>query len=100
MNKPIPAIPFEPRSDKNRYFNTGSLYLAAYLYAHGLWLSNAERNPSGRYRFAFRDTGELDTLVRQFQKGAKALVDARTYMCAIEELKRRVDQIGGNVNLD
>ena len=80
-----------------RYFTTRSLNLAAYLYAHGLWLSNAEKIADGTYRFVFRDTVERQILVRQFQKSPKALVDARTFAYALEELRRRAKQIRDDV---
>jgi hypothetical protein len=80
-------------SSDGRCFYTDSLYLAAFLHAHGLWLSNAETDERGRHRFAFRDSGERETLVRQFRQGPKAMVDARTFMRAIEEMKDRVGRV-------
>lgn len=80
------------RSD-SRYHVTGSLYLAAFLYAHGLWLYSAETDAEGKCRFVFRDTVECERLVWQFRRAPKALVDARTYMYAIEELKDRAMRI-------
>lgn len=73
----------------SRYFYTSSLYLAAFLYAHDLWVSSAEKESSGQYRFAFRETPEREHLVRLFKQGAKAMVDARAFVYALEELQRR-----------
>ena len=87
---PTPKSHYHP---DYRYFTTRSLYLAAYLYAHGLWLSNAEKVAGGTYRFAFRDSVERGILVRQFQKSPKALVDARTFAYALAELRRRATKI-------
>lgn len=81
-------------------FYTDSLYLAAYLVAHGLWLSTAETDASGRYRFGFRDAVERRLLVRQFQTAPKALVDARTFMYAVEELKDRASRLRRDVRYD
>lgn len=84
----------------SRYFYTDSLYLAAYLFARGLWLSNAEIDSAGRYRFAFRDVPERKAYVQQFQRGPEAPVDARTFMYAIEELKLRASQLQADVKYD
>ena len=84
--------PTHQRAD-SRYHVTGSLYLAAFLYAHGLWLYSAETDADGKFRFVFRDTVECERLVWQFRHAPKALVDARTYMYAIEELKDRAMRI-------
>lgn len=71
-------------------FTTDSLYLAGFLHAHGLRLSTAETDGWGAYRFAFWDGGELRTRVHEFHSAPKALVDARTFMYALEDLKDRV----------
>ena len=81
-----------PRPD-TRYYVTDSIYLGAFLYAHGLRLSNAETDVSGKPRFVFRDTVDCDKLVWQFRYAPKAMVDARTYMHAVEELKDRATRI-------
>ena len=72
-----------------RYYVTDSLYLAAFLFAQGLWLHNAESDEKGKHRFVFRDDVQCERLVWQFQRAPVAMVDARTYMYAIEELKDR-----------
>ncbi|MDA1190061.1 MAG: DUF5659 domain-containing protein [Candidatus Poribacteria bacterium] len=81
-------------------FHTDSLYLAAFLVAHGMWLSTAETDAWGRHRFGFKDAAERMQLVRQFQIGPKALVDARTFMYAIEELKDRANRVHRDVRYD
>ncbi len=96
MSKITPASKSHCHPDY-RYFTTRSLYLAAYLYAHGLWLSNSEKLAGGTYRFVFRDSVERGILVRRFQKSPKALVDARTFAYALEELRRRAKKIGYDV---
>ncbi|MDA1193009.1 MAG: DUF5659 domain-containing protein [Candidatus Poribacteria bacterium] len=81
-------------------FHTDSLYLAAFLVAHGMWLSTAETDAWGRYRFGFKDTVERTQLVRQFRVSPQALVDARTFMYAIEELKDRANRVRRDVRVD
>lgn len=76
-----------------RYFHTDSLYLAAFLYTHGLWLSGAGRDPDGQYRFIFRDTVETSSFVWRFRSAPKAMVDARTFAFAVEELKDRAERV-------
>lgn len=97
MRKPDPEFYTYSAPD---IFATDSLYLAAYLAAHGLWLSTAETDASGRYRFGFRDAVERRHLVRQFQTSPKALVDARTFMYALEELKDRASRVRRDVRYD
>lgn len=80
-------------SSDGRHFYTDSLYLAAFLHARGLWLSRAETDACGRHRFAFRESGERETLVRQFRQGPKAMVDARTFARAVEEMKDRAGRV-------
>ena len=86
------AHPIPPKA-RARYYVTDSLYLAAFLYAQGLWLHNAESKEKGKHRFVFRDDVQCEQLVWQFQRAAKAMVDARTYMYAIEELKDRATRL-------
>lgn len=92
MTGHLETQPFACSSD-GRYFTTDSLYLAAFLYANGLWLSNAEQDEKGRYRFAFRDAVERERLVRQFRYASKAMTDVRTFMYALEELKDRAARV-------
>ena len=86
MSKDVYPISAKPRS---RYYVADALYLGAFLYAHGLWLHNAESDETGKHRFVFRDDVQCERLVWQFRRAPKAMVDARTYMYAIEELSDR-----------
>ena len=97
MRKDVHSTNQRPDS---RYFVTDSLGLAAFLYAHGLWLSNAETDADGKYRFVFRDTAPCERLVWQFRHAPKAMVDARTFLHAIEELKDRADRVRREVRYD
>lgn len=81
-------------------YGTDSLYIAAYLFSHGFWLSHAETDPWGRRRFLFRDSGDLRTRVREFQSAPKALVDARTFTRALDELIDRADRASRRVDYD
>ena len=82
-----------PSRAHTRYYVTGSLYLAAFLYAQGLWLHNAESDETGKHRFVFRDDVQCERFVWQFQRAPVAMVDARTYMHALEELKDRATRL-------
>ena len=75
-----------PYSD-GRYYHAYYLYVAAYLYAHGLELVNVERYAPEKYVFVFRDAPEREELARQFEYGPQALIDARNLVTALEELK-------------
>ncbi|MDA1192930.1 MAG: hypothetical protein O3A46_14750, partial [Candidatus Poribacteria bacterium] len=46
-------------------FYTDSLYLAAFLVAHGVRVESAETDAWGRHRFGLRDAPERERLVRR-----------------------------------
>ena len=76
-----------------RHYTTVELYLAAYLYAHGLWLVNIKRDSSGSLQFVFRNGDERGLLVDEFVNGPEAWVDARKFSFAIEDLKARGERV-------
>lgn len=80
----------------SRHWLTRSFYLAAYLYAQGTELVNVEKNSSGNYVFAFRDAPELDELAHEFEYGPDAIVDARKYVQALEELQFQKEEADMN----
>jgi hypothetical protein len=75
-----------------RYFYARYLYLAAYLYAHGLELVHVEKESPEKHLYVFRDAIGREDLVRMFEYGPKAPVDARNYAAALEELKFQEEQ--------
>jgi len=75
-----------------RYFYARYLYLAAYLYAHGMELVNVDKESPEKYVFVFRDAIEREELAHRFEYGPKAPVDARNYATALEELKFQQEQ--------
>lgn len=86
-----------PCNADERYYRTTDLYLATYLYAHGEGLVNVERETSGPHRFVFRNSVEREVFVHEFRHGPEALVDARAFVCALEELQRRAEETNGAV---
>ena len=71
----------------HRYYRTSNLYLAAFLFAHNLPISNIDKANPEKCVFIFRDTPEREDLEWRFLFGKEALVDARLYAQAIRELK-------------
>lgn len=81
-----------PYADGRHYY-ARYLYLAAYLYAHGLELVNIEKESPEKYLFVFQDAVEREELARRFEYGPEAPVDARRYAVALEELKFQQEQV-------
>ena len=75
-----------------RYYRARYLYLAAYLYAHGLELVHVEKESPEKYLFVFRDAVGREELAHRFEYGPEAPVDARNYAAALEELKFQQEQ--------
>lgn len=86
---------YNPYPD-SRHWLTRSIYMAAYLYAQGLELVNVEKDAMGKYVFAFRDAPELDELAHEFEYGPDAIVDARKYVQALEELQFQKEEADMN----
>lgn len=68
-------------------FNTTSMYLAAYLLASGLPVSNANALSIGKYTFSFSDNTRASQLAEQFLLGANHNVNARRFVEEIKHIK-------------
>ena len=78
----------------DRYYRTRSFYLAAYLFAYGLWLVNVYEAARGEGVFVFEDTAQRETLVDEFLYGPKPTVDARKFAAAVRELRHQAAELG------
>ena len=73
-------------------FATDQLHLAAFLQAKGLKMLRAERQ--GRFGVFIFSEEAASELVGQFMSG-KALIEPRSFVAAIRDLRSKVDELGG-----
>ena len=71
----------------SRYWKTGDLYLAAYLFARSGIIVGIQADES-KVVFTFLDSLKRQNLMDEFRSG-KPLIDARIYTCAIRTLKHK-----------
>lgn len=77
--------------DQNKYFQTTSFYLAAFLLAKGEILEKVEKLNFNKLSFIYKSSDELYQSVRVFNFGEngdrKLLVDFKKTEAAIKQLK-------------
>jgi hypothetical protein len=75
---------------KKKHYKTSNFYLATFLFCRDQELVDIEKENPKRAEFVFNDSPEREDLVRVFDYGKEALVDARQYASALKELKNKI----------
>jgi len=82
-----------------KLFKTNNFYLSAFLICKGLILVDVNRSNPRRAIFIFQDSSNREELVKEFEFGQDALVDARKYSYTLKELKSKLyNDINNNKN--
>lgn len=81
----------------HKVYKTSSFHIACFLYANNIDLINiVETSDSRRKEFVFRDSGDINTLVNNFnfspEKDPDVLMDIRKIFSVIKELKEKLYQ--------
>ncbi|MDD3661472.1 MAG: DUF5659 domain-containing protein [Candidatus Dojkabacteria bacterium] len=75
--------------NKDMYFTTYDLNLAAVCVASGLPLENLERNPHGKSLFFFSHSTQLDEVIRDYWRG-KLRINPVELFNALKSIKNRM----------
>jgi hypothetical protein len=84
------------KNNNDKYYRTSSFYLASFLFAKGIELTNLDKTNPRKCIFVFVNSPETESLVEFFNfakdESSEILVDARKFIMATKLLKDKLHQ--------